>query len=111
MTQVDPSAVAAIIVEPVPGEGGFIPASFEYMRRARQLRDKYGILLIADECSRASAAPGAGLPSNTRRRAGLGDILAKSIAATACRWAQSPDAEILDAPHLGGIGSTSAATR
>ena len=33
----------------VQGEGGFIPASFEYMRRLRQLCDKYGILLIADE--------------------------------------------------------------
>lgn len=46
---VDPEQVAAIIMEPVLGEGGFIAPPREYMTGIRKLCDKYGILLIADE--------------------------------------------------------------
>lgn len=46
---VDPEQVAAIIMEPVLGEGGFIAPPQEYMTGIRKLCDKYGILLIADE--------------------------------------------------------------
>jgi 4-aminobutyrate aminotransferase/(S)-3-amino-2-methylpropionate transaminase len=49
ITQIDPAAVAALIIEPVQGEGGFIPASYEYLRKVRALCDKHGIVLIADE--------------------------------------------------------------
>jgi len=46
---VDPQRVAAIIVEPVQGEGGFNPASAEFLRTLRDYCDRFGILLIADE--------------------------------------------------------------
>ncbi len=48
-SDVEPRRVAAIIIEPVQGEGGFNPASAELMRGLRSLCDTHGILLIADE--------------------------------------------------------------
>ena len=44
-----PEAIAAVIIEPVQGEGGFIRAAGEFMRRLREFCDEHGILLIADE--------------------------------------------------------------
>src|SRR5919112_926277 len=49
VSTVHPSSVAAIIVEPVSGEGGFIPFPDFYMRRLRELCDEHGIVLIVDE--------------------------------------------------------------
>ena len=48
-TSVEPSRVAAIIIEPVQGEGGFSVAPFEFLRELRALCDRHGIVLIADE--------------------------------------------------------------
>ena len=48
-TQVAAETVAAIVVEPVQGEGGFIPASQEFMEGLRAICDREGILLVADE--------------------------------------------------------------
>lgn len=48
-TDLDPDRVAAIIIEPVQGEGGFYPAPAELMRGLRKLCDDHGIVLIADE--------------------------------------------------------------
>ena len=48
-TTVAPSQVAAIVIEPVQGEGGYYPAPAAFMRDLRDLCDKHGILLIADE--------------------------------------------------------------
>ncbi|MEJ7749189.1 MAG: aminotransferase class III-fold pyridoxal phosphate-dependent enzyme [Candidatus Limnocylindrales bacterium] len=46
---IPPSSVAAVIIEPVQGEGGFIPAPSAFLRQLRELCDRHGILLIADE--------------------------------------------------------------
>jgi 4-aminobutyrate aminotransferase/(S)-3-amino-2-methylpropionate transaminase len=46
---VDPSHVAAVVVEPVQGEGGFVPAPFRWLVRLRELCDEHGMLLVADE--------------------------------------------------------------
>ncbi len=48
-TEASPQRIAAFIIEPVLGEGGFVPAPPEFMRALRALADKHGILLIADE--------------------------------------------------------------
>jgi 4-aminobutyrate aminotransferase/(S)-3-amino-2-methylpropionate transaminase len=48
-TTVDPQRVAAIIVEPVQGEGGFNPAPAEFLRTLRDYCSRFGIMLIADE--------------------------------------------------------------
>ncbi len=46
---VDPSEIAGFIMEPVLGEGGYVPAPAEYVRRLRETCDRHGILLIFDE--------------------------------------------------------------
>jgi 4-aminobutyrate aminotransferase/(S)-3-amino-2-methylpropionate transaminase len=55
---VDPLQVAAIIIEPIQGEGGFNPAPPELLRALRERCDKYGILLIADEVQTGFARTG-----------------------------------------------------
>ena len=49
MATVDPNNCAAIIVEPVQGEGGFVPMPQAYMKELRKICDEFGILLILDE--------------------------------------------------------------
>lgn len=53
--QVHPSDVAAIILEPVLGEGGFLTPPPGFMKALRQLADKHGIMVIADEVSRVTS--------------------------------------------------------
>jgi 4-aminobutyrate aminotransferase len=48
-SQIPPAEVAAFLIEPIQGEGGFIPAPAAFLRGLRQLADDHGILLIADE--------------------------------------------------------------
>src|SRR5262245_52986493 len=49
VAQVDPSAVAAMIIEPVQGEAGFVPVPPRFLARIRELCDQHGIVMIADE--------------------------------------------------------------
>jgi 4-aminobutyrate aminotransferase len=46
---IDPREVAAVFVEPIQGEGGYVPAPCEFLRELQQICRKYGILLVADE--------------------------------------------------------------
>ncbi len=49
LTDAQPERIAAIIIEPVLGEGGYTPVPFEMMKQLREICDQHGILLIADE--------------------------------------------------------------
>jgi 4-aminobutyrate aminotransferase / (S)-3-amino-2-methylpropionate transaminase / 5-aminovalerate transaminase len=106
ISQVDPESLAAIIIEPVLGEGGFIPIPAAYLQKLRDVCDKYGIVFIADEIQ-----CGAGRTGKLYAMEHTGvvpDIVvsAKSIGAGMPISAITGRAEILDAPHLGGIGGT-----
>src|SRR6202171_3623034 len=48
-SEVSPKRVAAVVIEPVLGEGGFVPAPPDFLRALRELTEQHGILLIADE--------------------------------------------------------------
>ena len=56
--QADPSSIAAIVVEPIQGEGGFYIAPFDFLQALRKLCDEHGILLIADEIQTGFARTG-----------------------------------------------------
>ena len=106
VAHVDPSAVAAVIIEPVQGEGGFIPASFEYLRRLRDFCTQHGIVLIVDEVQSGFGRTGRMFAFE---HSGIDPdlvVTAKSIAAGMPIAAVTGRAEIVDAPHVGGIGST-----
>lgn len=106
IAHVDPSSVAAIIIEPVQGEGGFIPASYDYLRRLRELCTKHGIVMIADEVQAGFCRTGRWF---SIEHSGVEPdliVMAKSIAAGMPLSAVTGKAAIVDAPHLGGLGST-----
>jgi 4-aminobutyrate aminotransferase / (S)-3-amino-2-methylpropionate transaminase / 5-aminovalerate transaminase len=58
LTQVAPETVAAIVIEPVQGEGGFVVAPQEFMEGARRLCDEHGIVLVVDEVQTGFARTG-----------------------------------------------------
>jgi 4-aminobutyrate aminotransferase/(S)-3-amino-2-methylpropionate transaminase len=107
---IEPSRVAAIIVEPVQGEGGFYIAPPEFLRALRELCDRHGIVFIADEIQtgfgrtgRMFAIEHAGVEPDLM-------TLAKSLAGGFPLAAVVGKARIMDAPAPGGLGGTYAAS-
>jgi 4-aminobutyrate aminotransferase/(S)-3-amino-2-methylpropionate transaminase len=106
VTQVDPTAVAAIIIEPVQGEAGFLPVPPRFLQRIRELCDRHGMVMIADEvqcgCGRT------GRLFAVEHYGIVPDLIvsAKSLGAGMPIGAVTGRAEIMDSAHLGGIGST-----
>ena len=101
--------IAAIIVEPLQGEGGFIPAPIEWIKAVRALCDANGILLIADEVQSGFCRTGRMFASEYWKEAGVEpDIIAtaKSIAAGVPLSAIIAREEIMEAPAPGTIGGT-----
>ena len=101
-----PSDVAAILVEPVQGEGGFYPAPNEFMQALRALCDEHGIVLIADEIQTGFGRTGKFFASEY---AGIEPDLvtvAKGVAGGFPLAAVVGKSEIMDAPLPGGLGGT-----
>lgn len=103
---VDPDRVAAIIFEPIQGEGGFVPAPFEFVQALRELADKHGILLIADEIQTGMARTGKMFC--IEHASVKADIvtLAKGLAGGFPLSAVVGRADVMDAAHVGGLGGT-----
>ena len=103
---VDPARVAAIIIEPVQGEGGFYVAPKELMTRLRKLCDEHGILFIADEIQSGFGRTGKFF---AMEHFGVEPDLittAKSLAGGFPLAGVIGRAKIMDAPDPGGIGGT-----
>ena len=101
-----PQDVAAIVLEPIQGEGGFHVAPLEFFNRLRALADEHGILLIADEVQTGFARTGKLFAMD--HYAVKPDLItmAKSLAGGMPLSAVSGRAEIMDAPGPGGLGGT-----
>lgn len=106
IAQVSPDALAAIIIEPVLGEGGFIQMPKKFMQKIRKICDDNGIVMIVDEIQSGASRTGKFLA--IEHTGVVPDIvcMAKSIGAGMPISAITGRAEILDAPHLGGVGGT-----
>ena len=103
---IEPSRVAAFIIEPVQGEGGFTVAPPEFMRALRALCDEHGILLIADEVQSGFARTGKLFAmEHYDIRADLITV-AKSIGGGLPLAGVIGRAEVMDAPAAGGLGGT-----
>lgn len=103
------SDVACMIIEPVQGEGGFIPAPIEWVKAVRNICDKYGILMIADEVQCGNCRTGRYFASEYWAEAGAApDILAtaKSMGAGMPISAITASQEIMDSVPAGTIGGT-----
>lgn len=103
---VDPSRVAAFIIEPVQGEGGFIPAPPAFLQALRELADRHGILLIADEVQAGMARTGRMFGLD---HAGIkADLvtMAKGLAGGFPLSAVVGRADLMDTAQPGGLGGT-----
>lgn len=106
LCDIEPARVAAIIIEPVQGEGGFYQASASFLQTLRKLCDKHGILLILDEIQSGFARTGTMF---CHEQAGIeADLMtsAKGIAGGYPLAAVVGKADIMDAPIPGGLGGT-----
>ncbi len=98
--------VAAIVIEPQLGEGGFVPASRAYMKGLRALCDRHGIVLVADEIQTGFGRTGRMFAMEHFGVEPDLMTIAKSIAAGLPLSGVIGRAEIMDGPHSGAIGGT-----
>lgn len=103
---IEASRVAAIIVEPVQGEGGFNVAPFDFLQRLRALCDQHGILLIADEIQTGAGRTGTWFAIEQSGVAPDLITMAKSMAGGFPISAVVGRADVMDAPAPGGLGGT-----
>ena len=103
---IEASRVAAMIVEPVQGEGGFNVAPPEFLQRMRALCDQHGIVMIADEVQTGAGRTGTWFAVEQSGVAPDLITMAKSMAGGFPISAVVGRAEIMDAPAPGGLGGT-----
>src|ERR1700754_4140520 len=103
---IEATRVAAIIFEPVQGEGGFNPAPADFVRGLRKICDEHGILLIADEVQTGFARTGKLFAMEHHGVVPDLMTMAKSLAGGFPLAAVTGRAEIMDAPGPGGLGGT-----
>ena len=103
---ISPQDVAAIIYEPIQGEGGFNIAPAEFVSKLRDLCDEHGILLIADEIQTGFARTGKLFASDYYDAKPDLMTMAKSLGGGLPISAVAGRAEVMDAPLPGGLGGT-----
>ena len=106
LTDAEPSRIAAMIIEPVLGEGGYSPVPFEMMQQLRQICDEHGILLIADEVQAGFGRTGTWFA--VEHSGVLPDLItvAKSMAGGYPLAGVIGRADVMDAMDPGGLGGT-----
>ena len=105
-SDIDPQRVAAIIIEPVQGEGGFNIAPPDLMTALRQRCDEHGMLLIADEVQTGFARTGKMFAMEHHNVQPDIMCIAKSLAGGMPPSGVVGRAEIMDSPQAGGLGGT-----
>jgi 4-aminobutyrate aminotransferase/(S)-3-amino-2-methylpropionate transaminase len=105
-TSADPGSVAAVVVEPVLGEGGFIPFPAHYLSRLRGLCDEHGIVFVADEVQTGFGRTGKMF--GIEHSGVVPDLVvtSKSIAGGLPLSGVTGRAEVMDSVSPGGIGTT-----
>ena len=106
MSHVSAESTAAVIAEPVQGEGGFIVPPKDYFKKIKAICNKYGILLIMDEVQTGMGRTGKMFACEHFDVAPDIITTAKSLAAGLPLAGITGSAEIMDEPHVGGLGGT-----
>ncbi len=106
VTGVDPESVAALVLEPVLGEGGFVVPPRAFMERVFEIAREHGIVTVADEVQTAFGRTGRLFASE--RFGVVPDVIttAKALASGFPLSGVTGRAEIMDAPQVGGLGGT-----
>ena len=102
----DPKRTAAIILEPVQGEGGFYEVPAGFFKKLRAICDEHGIVLIADEVQTGFARTGKLFAMEHHGVAADITTMAKGLGGGLPISAVTGRAEIMDAPNPGGLGGT-----
>lgn len=105
-SDLDPERVAAIIFEPVQGEGGFYSAPTDFVKELRALCDRNGIVLIADEIQTGFARTGHLFAMEAMGVSADITTMAKGLAGGLPLAALTGRADIMDAANPGGLGGT-----
>jgi 4-aminobutyrate aminotransferase len=103
---IDPARVAAVIIEPVQGEGGFYVAPPALLKRLRELCDQHGMLLIADEIQSGFGRTGRWFAVEHASVVPDLVVTAKSLAGGFPLSAVTGRADVMDAAPPGGLGGT-----
>lgn len=106
VAQIDGASLAAILIEPVQGEAGFIPMPDKFLRRIRELCTRHNIVMIADEVQTGFGRTGTLFA--VEHSGVIPDMVttAKALGAGMPISATTGRAEIMDAAHVGGAGGT-----
>lgn len=105
-THIDPVDVAAIIIEPIQGEGGFNVTPNEFLQALRKICDEHGIVLIFDEVQSGFARTGKFFATEYTGVSPDMITMAKSLAGGFPLSGVVGKAAIMDAPTAGGLGGT-----
>jgi 4-aminobutyrate aminotransferase/(S)-3-amino-2-methylpropionate transaminase len=105
-SQLSPTQVAAVIIEPITGEGGFVPAPKEFLAKLREFCTTHGIVLIADEIQTGFGRTGSLFASEQLNFVPDLLVTAKGLGGGMPISAVTGRADIMDAPIEGGIGGT-----
>jgi len=106
ITHVAPEATAAVIAEPIQGEGGFITPPPEYFPRLQKICQKYDVALIIDEIQSGAGRTGTFFAIEHWGVAPDLILSAKSLAGGMPLSAVTGRADLMNAPHVGGLGGT-----
>lgn len=106
VAQIDPTAVAAIVIEPVQGEAGFLPMPTPFLQRIREICDEHGIVMVADEIQSGFGRTGKLFAIEHTPIVPDVITMAKSLGAGLPIAAVTGKAEVMDAAHFGGVGGT-----
>ncbi len=106
VTRIDPQETAAILIEPVQGEGGFIVPPKDYLKGLREISEENNILFIDDEVQSGMGRTGKMFAIEHFNVEPDLITVAKSIAAGLPLAGVIGEKEIMDAPHEGGLGGT-----
>lgn len=106
LARVGPETIAAAVVEPIQGEGGFIVPGEGFLAGVREITEKYGIVMVADEVQAGLGRTGAMLA--IEHEGVVPDLVctAKALAGGMPLSAVTGRAEIMDAVGAGGLGGT-----
>ena len=104
--QIGEANVAAVIIEPVAGEGGFIPAPAPFLKLLREWCDQHGVVLIFDEVQTGFGRTGSLLACQQLGVTPDLVVMAKGLANGLPLSAVTGRAEVIDAVGLGGVGGT-----